>query len=83
MKPEKYEDFSGFMVGELIIVCQGFRNPIYQKEWPGFVISVYDSDPFYNLISTSEILSFDATTFEPAIITRNDLTIIPSNFEIA
>ena len=77
MKPDKIKG------GELTIVCQGFKNPIYQKKWPGFVISVYDSERIPNVISTTDFLSFDATTFEPAIIPRNGLTITPTIFKIA
>jgi hypothetical protein len=69
--------------GELEIVCQSFKNPIYQKEWAGFVISMYDSEPIPNPISVSDILSFNSNGFKPALIPRNGLTITPTIFKIA
>lgn len=77
MKPEKIKG------GELTIVCQSFKNPIYEGYWPGFRISLYDSEPIPNPISSSEMLSFDSNGFKPAIIPKNGITITPTIFKIA
>ena len=77
MKPEKIAG------AQLTITCQSFKNPIYQKKWYGFRISIYDSEPIPNPISSSESIAFDATGMEPAIIPRNGLTVTPTIFKIA
>ena len=51
--------------------------------WYGFIISVYDSEPIPNTISYSEMLAFDATKMQPAIIPKNGLTVTPTIFKIA
>ena len=30
---------------EISITCQGFYNPIYQKLWGPFIVSIFDSNP--------------------------------------
>ena len=53
---------------EITITCDGFKNPIYQKEWPGFRVSYFDDEPAASQIETSGNLFFDATKFTPAVI---------------
>lgn len=67
---------------EISIICQGFKNPIYQGLWEGFTITIVDSEPSENAISNSGLLSFDAIGMEPALIPLNGLTIAPTVFKI-
>ena len=77
MKPE-------FISGaEITIECQGFKNPIFEKKWSGFRISLFDSELIPNTISMSASIEFDAFGMTPSVIPINGLTIIPSIFKIA
>ena len=69
MLPEK---ISG---AEITITCQGFKNPIYQAEWSGFRLSVFDSEDIRRRIEVTEEFAFDATKLSPSVIPPNFITI--------
>ena len=69
MLPEK---ISGV---EISITCQGFKNPIYQDQWGGFYISVFDSEEIRRRIEVTEDFAFNALGLQPSVIPPNYITI--------
>ena len=51
--------------------------------WDKFRVSYFDDEPAASQIETSGNLSFDATTFTPAVIKSENLNIAPTIFKIA
>lgn len=68
---------------EIKIVCLGFKNPIYKKEWDGFKLSTYDSqysaDESPKKIEESADLIFDTREFSEHLMSESDFTIMPGN----
>jgi hypothetical protein len=59
---------------EISIICRGFRNPIYQKQWPGFMLTLYDAEQPPNAIeSTGRDVFIDTNGFKPAQISSQGL----------
>ena len=58
------------------IICRGFRNPIYQAQWKGFMLTMYDQeDPPNAIETTGRDLTFDSNGFLPAKISLQGMRI--------
>jgi hypothetical protein len=67
---------------EITIECEGFYNPIYQKEWEGFRVITYDNETTPKPIERSEPAALDATGYSPAVVFPNDMKVQPSDLHI-
>jgi len=66
------------------ITCRGFRNPIYEAEWKGFMFTMYDQeDPPNAIETTGRDLIFNSIGFLPAKISLQGMRIQPTIFTIA
>jgi len=64
----KYKDMTPSKISgqEVTITCQGFKNPIFQDIWYGFIFNLFDSEIFPNSLEVSESVAIDATSFTAA-----------------
>jgi len=67
---------------KIVIKCQQFYNPIYQKEWDGFHIVTYDAEKSPKRIDASESAALDATNYKATMLFAEDMKIQPKNLEI-
>jgi hypothetical protein len=76
----------------LTITCSGFRNPIYQKIWKGFIISFFDNEGTEttsakfstgNLIEASSAdVALDTLNFTPATIFVENVALTPTIYKV-
>jgi len=76
----KKECFSG---KEIVVRCSQFYNPIYQKKWKGFYVVTYDNESTNKPIERSVSSYLDASSYKHVKILPENMTIQPSNLEIA
>ena len=77
---------------EITISCKQFQNPIYPKKWGGdeqacesqgcFVITTYDAENDPKPIEVSIPQYLDASMYQHADISQDQMKIQPSNLEI-
>jgi hypothetical protein len=67
---------------EITIECEGFYNPIYQKQWEGFRIITYDNETTPKPIERSQPAALDATGYSPVLVFPNDMKVQPSDLHI-
>jgi hypothetical protein len=58
---------------EIVIVCTGFLNPIYQDQWDNFYIETYDSERQPHVMEKSNPVIMDCRDYAPAEMPKDTL----------